>query len=149
MLLPALSTDEIRRRVREAEALLRVAAKHARDAQADPAQSEHASARIQSICTEVEALFPGMHEPVTRDPEIHEALAQLKDAELPSDDDEANTDGADTDASEAVDDDDDGKGRDVDYAKLSAAIENESHGAIPGAAAVGVQARGEVLGRVA
>ena len=130
MLLPSMSTEEIRRRVREAEALLRVAAQHARDAHADPAQSEHASARIQSICREVEALFPGMHEPASPDPEVQEALAHLKVEEAPDAADEAtevDEEGAAEGHEEGADDEaaEEEQEWDVDYAKLGAAIENE------------------------
>jgi hypothetical protein len=130
MLLPSMSTEEIRRRVREAEALLRVAAQHARDAHADPSQSERTSARIQSICREVEALFPGMHEPASPGPEIQEALAHLKVEEAPAAADEANEEN-ETPAADGDDEDEDDAAAeeepewDVDYAKLGAAIENE------------------------
>jgi hypothetical protein len=126
MLCPSLSTDEIRRRVREAETLLRVATQHARDAREDPSKSQHASARIQTICREVEELFPGMHEPAGPDADIQAAMAQLQIAAPPGEDasvDAGAGDGADAgeDAGEAGP----AEQWDVDYVKLGAAIENE------------------------
>jgi hypothetical protein len=141
MLLPLLTVDQLRERVREAEALLRVARQHARDAHDDPANSAHASARIQSICREVEALFPGLNEPSRPDPELAETMAALR-AETPegavtdADEEDANAEGdaaSDEADDEASDDDDDGEADDedadeldIDYAKLAAAIENET-----------------------
>jgi ribonuclease E len=77
MLLPSLTLDELRRRVREAEASLRVAQQYARDARENPAEAEHASARIQAICREVQELFPGLTEPVVPDPRAQELTAAL------------------------------------------------------------------------
>jgi hypothetical protein len=141
MLLPSMSLDEIRRRVREAEALLRVAAQHARDAHDDPANNEHANARIQSICREVEGLFPGMNEPSVPDQEVEEALAGLKaaasaaqaereaagEAQETAEDEEAG-DADEEDEEDEADEEDEDAGEvewEVDYAKLGAAIENE------------------------
>jgi hypothetical protein len=139
MLLPSMSLDEMRRRVREAETLLRVAAQHARDAHDDPANNEHANARIQSICHEVEELFPGMHEPAGPDREVEEALAGLRAAASQADD--AGEGDATESAAEVDDSEDEGEGEEadeedgeedaeerewhIDYAKLGAAIENE------------------------
>ena len=142
MLLPLLTVDQLRERVREAEALLRVARQHARDAHDDPANSAHASARIQSFCREVEALFPGLNEPSRPDPELAETMAALR-AETPesaatdADEEDAAAEGDEADdaaGDEAGDeaDDDDGEADedadelDIDYAKLAAAIENET-----------------------
>jgi hypothetical protein len=145
MLLPLLTVDQLRERVREAEALLRVARQHARDAHDDPANSAHASARIQSICREVEALFPGLNEPSRPDPELAETMAALR-AETPesaatdADEEDANAEGdaagdeaddeaddeAGDDDGEADADDEDADELDIDYAKLAAAIENET-----------------------
>jgi len=133
MLLPLLTVDQLRERVREAEALLRVARQHARDAHDDPANAAHASARIESICREVEALFPGLNEPSRPDPELEGTMAALR-AETPestaADEEDANAEG-DVDADEAGDeaddeDDEDADELDIDYAKLAAAIENEA-----------------------
>jgi hypothetical protein len=156
MLLPSVPLDELRRRVREAEASLRVAQQYARDAHDDPAAAEHASRRIQAICREVEALFPGMHEPLAPDPEVQEILASLQATTVPagqsevheSDPDEVtNEAGADASAfeddaesEEATDDageetegdeESDALGReadewDIDYSKLALAVENET-----------------------
>ena len=141
MLLPSLTVDQLRERVREAEALLRVARQHARDAHDDPANAEHASARIQSICREVESLFPGLHEPSRPDPELEETMAALRaetpqaaatdldgedaDAEGDDDADEAGDEADDADG-EADAEDDDAEEWDIDYANLAAAIENET-----------------------
>jgi hypothetical protein len=127
-----MSIDEMRRRVREAEALLRVAAQHARDAHDDPAKNEHANARIQSICREVEELFPGMHEPSGPDREVEEALAGLKAAatmgpgESHAEPEEALEDVGDEDDREIDGESTEGEQEwEIDYAKLGAAIENE------------------------
>ncbi|HEY1693888.1 MAG TPA: hypothetical protein VGG39_17090 [Polyangiaceae bacterium] len=131
MLLPAMTTEEIRRRVREAEALLRVAAQHARDAHDDPSKSEHASARIQSICREVEGLFPGVGDPAPPDPEVQAAIESLTSA-LPQA--EAVVEAAAQEEEEGAgagagaEEDTEGESAqefDVDYVKLGAAIENE------------------------
>jgi hypothetical protein len=138
MLLPSLTLEQLRENVREAEALLRVARQHARDAHDDPEKSEHASARIQSICREVEALFPGLHEPARPDPALEETIAALRvetqalpgattdkeQEEDPDADDVA--DGEEADGEEADGEEDEEQEWDVDYAKLAAAIENET-----------------------
>ena len=129
MLLPSLSLDELRRRVREAEALFRVARQHARDAHDDPMQSEHASARIQSICREIEALFPGLHEPAAPDPALAETLAVLKVAGQPDQEagaEDEGENGEDHEGEVTDDEDDEGDEWDIDYAKLASAIENET-----------------------
>ena len=140
MLCPSLTTEEMRQRVREAEALLRVASQHARDAREDPGKSAHASARIQAICKEVEGMFPGMHDPAGLEPEVEQAMQVLKvGAETAIEAREAEGDagttagtGTDTDAGTDAEADDEadaeGDGEvewDVDYVKLGAAIENE------------------------
>jgi hypothetical protein len=141
MLLPAMTTEEIRRRVREAEALLRVATQHARDAHEDPSKSAHASARIQSICREVEGLFPGVGDPVALDPEVQDAIDDLTtavpeaeailEAARESGELEAEPEAAAEPAGEQSDVDPAAPGEpveeewDVDYVKLGAAIENE------------------------
>jgi hypothetical protein len=139
MLLPRLTVEQLRERVRDAEALLRVARQHARDAHDEPARSDHASARIQSICREVDALFPGLHEPAPPDPELQEAIAALH-TELPAAEaartaeqghaaaeDEAVEDEAggeeEEDGDEPADEEEEW---DIDYAKLASAIENET-----------------------
>jgi hypothetical protein len=124
MLLPALTLEELREHVREAEALLRVARQHARDAHDDPEKSAHASARIQSICREVEALFPGLHEPSRPDPALEEAIAALR-AEtppVPAADEEREEAAVDVEEEEEAEEPE----WDIDYAKLAAAIENET-----------------------
>jgi hypothetical protein len=138
MLLPSLTLEQLRENVREAEALLRVARQHARDTRDDPEKSEHASARIQSICREVEALFPGLHEPARPDPALEETIAALRvetqalprastDEEQEEDADADDVaDGEEADGEEADGEEDEEQEWDIDYAKLAAAIENET-----------------------
>jgi hypothetical protein len=146
MLLPSLTLEEMRRRVREASALLRVAQQHARDAGEDLTKSEHASARIQSICKEVEELLPGMHGPQPADEKLEAAMAGLKqlmaaqgapvdEAEVqdepPEDEEATETEEPDTVVDEGDDDeetqeDEDEYELEIDYARLAAAIDNEA-----------------------
>lgn len=119
MLCPSLTLEDLRGRVREAETLLRVAAQHAREAREDPSKSKHASARIQAICSEVEDLFPGMHEPAAPDAEVLAAMEQLQGGVGADAGEGAGDDAGDEDAGEPT------SGWDVDYAKLGAAIEND------------------------
>lgn len=146
MLLPSLTLEEMRKRVREASALLRVAQQHARDASEDLIRSEHASARIQAICKEVEELLPGMQGPQPPDAQLEEAMEGLKqlmlaqgvpveDAESgdeQAEDGEAETaaEEPDTEVDEGADDEstdeeDDEYELEIDYAKLAAAIDDE------------------------
>ena len=156
MLLPSLTLEELRARVKEADALLRVARQHARDAHDDPEKAAHASARIQSICREVDALFPGLNEPAAPDPELQGALAMLQAAtpapatpadaveeEAGDSDDEAgesDDEAGDSDDEAGESDDEAGEGDEdagdadepdadewgIDFAKLASAIENEA-----------------------
>ena len=132
MLLPSLTLEELRDHVREAEALLRVARQHARDAHDDPEKAAHASARIQSICREVEALFPGLHEPARPDPALEETIATLRveTRALPGAEEEEETEeGAEEEEGEeeeAQGDEEEEEEWDIDYAKLASAIENET-----------------------
>jgi hypothetical protein len=149
MLLPSLTLAELRARVKEADALLRVARQHARDAHDDPEKAAHASARIQSICQEVDALFPGLNAPPAPDPEMEGALAALRAATpAPADaageeDDvagEEDEEGGEADDEEGEADDEEGEADDeegeaeeadpddwgIDYVKLASAIENEA-----------------------
>ncbi len=151
MLLPSLPIDELRRRVREAESLLRVAKSHARDGHDNAEAAEYASRRITSLLGEVDGLFPGLHEPQRPDPNIERLVAELAAAaeaaglgneevaveEEPEEDEdedeegaeatEASADGSDDGEVEEDGEDDDGDDDewDVDYAKLAGAIENE------------------------
>ncbi|HEY3819749.1 MAG TPA: hypothetical protein VGL81_21420 [Polyangiaceae bacterium] len=155
MLLPLLTIEQFRERVREAEALLRVARQHARDAHDDLSKSDHANARIQSICREVESLFPGLHDPSAPDPALQETIAALH-AELPAavaarlaeeeaaadgegeeedaeeereeeeEDDEEEGEEEDAGEEQGEEDDEEEEEWDVDYAKLATAIENET-----------------------
>lgn len=70
-----LTLDELRRRVEEAEKLLRVARQLAADELRDPQQSTRAKDRIASLCKEVNALFP----PPPPDPELAEACDEDDD----------------------------------------------------------------------
>jgi hypothetical protein len=55
--------DDLRRRVREAEALLGVARGLARDDLHNPGTCERARDRIMSILREIDSLFPGLNDP--------------------------------------------------------------------------------------
>jgi hypothetical protein len=112
-----LPLDELRRRVEEAEKLLRVARQLAADELRDPEQSSRAKDRIASLCKEVNALFPPPAAPGT-DPEL---LIAAEAEEPDTEEGEADAEGLETGA--AGDDDGDW---DVDYAKLRAAIQNPS-----------------------
>jgi ribosomal protein L29 len=98
-----LSIDELRDRVEEAEKLLRVARQLAQDELRSPETSGRAKDRIAAICTEVNALFPGVGQQA---PE--EAVAEEPPGE------------PDTE----VDEDEDDEEWDIDYAKLRSAIQN-------------------------
>jgi hypothetical protein len=146
MLLPSLPIDELRRRVREAESLLRVAKSHAREGHDNPDAAEYAGRRITSLLGEVDGLFPGLHEPQRPDANIERLVAELAVAaeaaglgneeaaaeEEPEEDEdesaEATADESDDGEVEADGDDeedDEDEEWDVDYAKLAGAIENE------------------------
>jgi hypothetical protein len=155
MLLPSLPIDELRRRVREAESLLRVAKSHARDGHDNAEAAEYASRRITSLLGEVDGLFPGLHEPQRPDPNIERLVAELaaaaeaaglKNEEAAAEDEpgededdeslEATADESDEgeleedgdddeDEDDADDEEEDEEEWDVDYAKLAGAIENE------------------------
>jgi hypothetical protein len=150
MLLPSLPIDELRRRVREAESLLRVAKSHAREGHDNAEAAEYASRRITSLLGEVDGLFPGLHEPQRPDPNIERLVAELAVAaeaaglgneeavaedEREDEDEEGEGEGETTEAAadesdedddeDGDDEDDDDEEWDVDYAKLAGAIENE------------------------
>jgi hypothetical protein len=97
-----LTLDELRKRVEEAEKLLRVARQLASDELRDPEHSTRAKNRIASLCREVNALFPPVSEP-----------PPASGPTLVADDE-------DYDADDGDEDDDDEW--DVDYAKLRRAI---------------------------
>jgi hypothetical protein len=134
MLLPSLSLDELRRRVREAEASLRVAQQYAREARENPEEAEHASARIQAICQEVQELFPGLSEPVVPDPRAQELSAALgaaihggEESNGDGNGDDGNgeeSNGEESNGEESEDSKDNDEEWDIDYDKLAAAIEN-------------------------
>lgn len=98
---PPLPLEELRRRVQEAEKLLRVAKQLARDELRDPKSSERAKERIAALCHEVSALFPGVAAPTPGAAENDEDASdpELEDAEEPEE-------------------------YEVDYEKLRSAIEN-------------------------
>lgn len=100
-----LTLDELRRRVEEAEKLLRVARQLAADELRDPEQSTRAKDRIASLCKEVNSLFP----------------APPPDAELSV---EAALDDVAGEPDTELDEDDDEEEWEVDYGKLRSAIHN-------------------------
>jgi hypothetical protein len=109
---PELTIEELRARVEEAEKLLRVARQLAQDELRDPEQSGRAKDRIASLCSEVNALFPGIA-PAAAEPPPEVAAEEAH----PADDGEP-----DTEVDEGGDDDEDAW--DIDYAKLRSAIQN-------------------------
>lgn len=113
-----LSIEELRARVEEAEKLLRVARQLAQDELRDPESSGRAKDRIAALCSEVNALFPGLGEPP--------ADGEEPDVEAGAEADVAAHDGEpDTLVDEDEDgDEDDAQEWDIDYAKLRAAIQN-------------------------
>jgi len=145
-----LPMDELRRRVRECEALLGVARGLARDEMRDPARCERARDRIVGIMREVDALFPGLTEPPSLLNEAELVAPSMRPASLPSPvrssgrstgdstggpTAEPRPDSNRTEA-EALDDcgqdagnedDEEGEGEwDVDLHKLGAAVQNEA-----------------------
>src|SRR5580704_17416499 len=61
--LSPVPIEDLRRRVREAEALLGVARGLARDELNDPGSCERARDRIVSTLREIDSLFPGLADP--------------------------------------------------------------------------------------
>lgn len=117
-----MSIDELRGRVEEAEKLLRVARQLAQDELRDPQKSERAKDRIASLCSEVNALFPGLGtEPP---PETAEPAAAEADAEDDADDEDDTLEGAadDADGSDGDDADEEDEEWTIDYEKLRRAI---------------------------
>jgi hypothetical protein len=110
-----LTLDELRRRVEEAEKLLRVARQLASDELRDPKQSTRAKDRIASLCKEVNALFPPPTDPLPA-PDV----TLVDDEEAEAADEEPDTLVDEDDEADAEGDDDDEW--DVDYVKLRAAI---------------------------
>jgi ribosomal protein L29 len=108
--LRELSIDELRDRVQEAEKLLRVARQLAQDELRSPETSGRAKDRIAAICSEVNALFPGVGQQAPEEPP--QEVAE-EGGTLDSDD-----------SSEAEPDAEDGEEWDIDYAKLRLAIQN-------------------------
>ena len=125
-----MSIEELRARVEEAEKILRVARQLAQDELRDPASSERAKDRIASLCSDVNALFPGLGEP------RGEALAPVPDAAEAENEETEEAEGQDEvepggeeDAEEEEDegeeaDEDPEQEWDVDYEKLRAALQN-------------------------
>jgi hypothetical protein len=138
-----MSIEELRARVEEAEKILRVARRLAQDELRDPASSERAKDRIASLCSEVNALFPGLGQPRIAVPDTvpgaaeAEAEAEAEETEEVEAGDESEGEGeagadeedadegedADADA-DADEDTDDEQEWDVDYDKLRAALQN-------------------------
>jgi hypothetical protein len=113
-----MSIEELRSRVEEAEKILRVARQLAQDELRDPESSERAKDRIASLCSDVNALFPGLGEPAASTPDVTAEPAAADDAQ---DADEAE----DAGEGDALDEDESEAGEwDVDYDKLRAALRN-------------------------
>src|SRR5215472_2793969 len=126
--LRTLPLDELRRRAREAEGLLRVACQLARDDLGDPATSERARERISSIAHEVQTLLFGNDEPA---PPPEDTVApsmrggRADDHEGHHDDEGDHGDEGDNDGEDDDDGEDEEDEFDIDYAKLEAALGNE------------------------
>jgi hypothetical protein len=124
-----MSIEELRARVEEAEKILRVARRLAQDELRDPASSERAKDRIASLCSEVNALFPGLGEPRIAVPDTVPGAAQAEAETEETEEVEAGADEEDADEGEDADadadeDTDDEQEWDVDYDKLRAALQN-------------------------
>jgi hypothetical protein len=115
-----MSIEELRARVEEAEKILRVARQLAQDELRDPESSERAKDRIASLCSDVNALFPGLGEPAIETPDAAAETVELEHEDVDADGD---VDG-DEDEDEDGGDEDDADAWDVDYDKLRAALGN-------------------------
>jgi len=127
--LSPVPIEDLRRRVREAEALLGVARGLARDELNDPGSCERARDRIISILREIDTLFPGLNDPPPaidpreliapsmRDRAEAEGVEE-EDEEAEGEDEEDEAEGEEAEAAEEVE-------WELDHKKLAAAIENE------------------------
>ncbi len=117
-----MSIEEARARVEEAEKILRVARQLAQDELRDPASSERAKDRITSLCSDVNALFPGLGQPPVETPDLaagDDASESESDAEA-----EAEAEGQDDGETDETDETDEADEWDVDYEKLRSALSN-------------------------
>jgi len=121
-----MSIEELRARVEEAEKILRVARQLAQDELRDPESSERAKDRIASLCSDVNALFPGLGEPAIETPDAAAETVELEHEDVDADGDvDGDVDGdEDEDEDEDGGDEDDADAWDVDYDKLRAALGN-------------------------
>ncbi len=122
---PKMPLDELRRRVEEAEKLLRVARQLAQDELRDPERSERAKDRIASLCSEVNALFPGMA--ATASPAESDAAGEGDPAEEAAEDAAAEHDDEGGDGEADGGEAEEAQEReewDIDYEKLRGAIQN-------------------------
>jgi hypothetical protein len=134
-----MSIEELRACVEEAEKILRVARQLAQDELRDPESSERAKDRIASLCSDVNALFPGLGEPAAERPDAPETV-ELEDEDADEDQDEEGDGDGDGDG------EDDAEAWDVDYEKLRAALGNpELMGRFPEAQRAEFKAMAEQL----
>jgi hypothetical protein len=119
--------DELRRRVRDAEALLGVARGLARDELHDPGTCERARDRIVSILREIDSLFPGLNDPPPSLDPIELVAPSLRNRGLEAEEDEED---AEAEAEADAEEDAEAEGEaeegewELDHKKLAAAIEN-------------------------
>jgi hypothetical protein len=122
-----VTIEDLRGRVREAESLLGIARGLAREELHDPQTCERARDRIVSILREIDALFPGLHDPPpVLDPSelVAPSMRSVSSSEVALE----NAESEDR-AGEGEHEEDEW---DLDYAKLSAALDNqELMGKIP------------------
>jgi len=139
--LSPVPIEDLRRRVREAEALLGVARGLARDELNDPGNCERARDRIISILREIDSLFPGLNDPPPvmdpRDliaPSMRDRPADLATTSGHSDAEPSEARAEEEDSEEAEGEDGEGEAEgesgegvewELDHKKLAAAIENE------------------------
>jgi len=124
--------EDLKRRVREAEALLGVARGLARGELHDPASCERARDRIVSILREIDTLFPGNEPPAPIDPlelvapsmrdRVEEPALADEEAAGPREEGEGDGDAEEGDGDGESDGEEEWE---LDHRKLAAAIENE------------------------
>jgi hypothetical protein len=113
MLCQDLTLPELRRRVEEAERMLRVACQLARDELGDPEHAGRARERICAITREVQSLFVGLNAPEPPLDPVEMTPPSLRDDPR-----------APAIAEQGEEDDD--EELEIDYEKLSAALENDA-----------------------
>jgi len=121
-----MSIEELRARVVEAEKILRVARQLAQDELRDPESSERAKDRIASLCSDVNALFPGLGVPPVETPDLAVAADDGDDGDEGEAEEtvEVDGEGEGEGALEVEGSDDDPDEWDVDYEKLRSALGN-------------------------